>query len=84
MVFDLPSLYDLKLKEKREWMERLDVSQPIANFAQLVPQMAHQLPFELDIFQQQVRLNFFCNPHCSYRSDVVWMSTGFDSTSFVV
>lgn len=54
MVFDLPSLYEVKLKEKREWMERLDVSEPIANFSQLVPHLAHQFPFELDIFQQQV------------------------------
>ncbi|KAH8835681.1 antiviral helicase [Flagelloscypha sp. PMI_526] len=39
--------------QKRDWAHVIDVNKPLANFRELVPQMAHQYPFELDTFQKQ-------------------------------
>ena len=37
----------------REWAELIDISQPVLDFHQKVPQMAYTWPFELDTFQKQ-------------------------------
>ncbi|KAF9469690.1 antiviral helicase [Collybia nuda] len=39
--------------QKRDWAHVIDVNTPLANFHELVPQMAHKYPFELDTFQKQ-------------------------------
>lgn len=40
-------------QEKREWAHMVDSSKKMSNFHELVPQMAHEYPFELDTFQKQ-------------------------------
>lgn len=40
-------------EEKREWAHIIDASKQMTNFRELVPQMAHNYPFELDTFQKQ-------------------------------
>jgi len=39
-----------------EWAEMLDVTAPLSDFHEQVPQMAYQWPFELDVFQKQAVL----------------------------
>ncbi|KAF9444604.1 ATP-dependent RNA helicase [Macrolepiota fuliginosa MF-IS2] len=39
--------------QKRDWAHVIDINQPLANFRELVPEMAHKYPFELDTFQKQ-------------------------------
>ncbi|KAG6811569.1 hypothetical protein H0H92_006818 [Tricholoma furcatifolium] len=39
--------------QKRDWAHVIDVNTPFPNFHELVPQMAHKYPFELDTFQKQ-------------------------------
>lgn len=39
--------------EKREWAYVLDANKRLANFNELVPDMAHKFPFTLDPFQQE-------------------------------
>ncbi|KAJ3551432.1 hypothetical protein NP233_g13083 [Leucocoprinus birnbaumii] len=39
--------------QKRDWAHVINVNQPLANFHELVPEMAHKYPFELDTFQKQ-------------------------------
>lgn len=39
--------------EKRDWAHVLDANKRLANFNQLVPDMAHKFPFTLDPFQQE-------------------------------
>lgn len=39
--------------EKREWAHVLDANKRLANFNDLVPDMAHKFPFTLDPFQQE-------------------------------
>lgn len=39
--------------QKRDWAHVIDINQPLANFHELVPEMAHKYPFELDTFQKQ-------------------------------
>ena len=38
---------------KRDWAHVIDVNQKLSNFHELVPQMAHSFPFELDTFQKE-------------------------------
>ncbi|SGY79528.1 BQ5605_C008g05156 [Microbotryum silenes-dioicae] len=38
---------------KRDWAHVVDVNREIANFSQLVPDMAREYPFELDTFQKE-------------------------------
>ncbi|KAI5454433.1 Antiviral helicase ski2 [Naganishia albida] len=38
---------------KREWAHVVDVNQPMENFHEMVPEMAHKYPFELDTFQKE-------------------------------
>ncbi|KAG8986475.1 hypothetical protein FRB90_003977, partial [Tulasnella sp. 427] len=38
---------------KREWAHVVDIDKPLKNFHELVPDMAHQYPFELDTFQKE-------------------------------
>lgn len=40
-------------EEKREWAHVVDASKQMTNFHELVPDMAHVFPFELDTFQKQ-------------------------------
>ncbi|KAG9222318.1 hypothetical protein CCMSSC00406_0002653 [Pleurotus cornucopiae] len=40
-------------QQKREWAHVVDVNKPMKNFHQLVPDMAHKYPFELDTFQKE-------------------------------
>lgn len=42
-----------KLATKREWAHVVDVRTTLSNFHELVPQMAHSFPFELDNFQKE-------------------------------
>ncbi|KAJ7610948.1 P-loop containing nucleoside triphosphate hydrolase protein [Roridomyces roridus] len=39
--------------QKRDWAHVIDVNTPVTNFHELVPEMAHKYPFELDTFQKQ-------------------------------
>lgn len=39
--------------KRREWAHEINVNEPFDNFYDLVPEMAMQFPFELDIFQKQ-------------------------------
>ncbi|OCH88756.1 antiviral helicase [Obba rivulosa] len=38
---------------KRDWAHEVDINKPMTNFHELVPEMAHKYPFELDTFQKQ-------------------------------
>ncbi|EMD42321.1 hypothetical protein CERSUDRAFT_90937 [Gelatoporia subvermispora B] len=38
---------------KRDWAHEIDINKPMHNFHELVPEMAHKYPFELDTFQKQ-------------------------------
>ncbi|XP_041481057.1 helicase SKI2W-like [Lytechinus variegatus] len=42
--------------EEKSWAINIDVSTPVDDFHKRVPVMAHQYPFELDIFQKQAVL----------------------------
>ncbi|KAJ7204463.1 antiviral helicase [Mycena pura] len=42
-----------RVVQKRDWAHVIDVNTPLANFRELVPEMAHKYPFELDTFQKQ-------------------------------
>jgi len=39
---------------KSKWVEELDISKPINNFDELLPDPAYKWEFELDTFQKQV------------------------------
>ncbi|KAI0783389.1 antiviral helicase [Abortiporus biennis] len=39
--------------QKREWAHVVDINKPMTNFHELVPEMAHKYPFELDTFQKE-------------------------------
>lgn len=39
---------------KSKWVEELDISKPIDNFDELLPDPAYKWEFELDTFQKQV------------------------------
>ncbi|KAH8099717.1 antiviral helicase [Cristinia sonorae] len=39
--------------QKRDWAHMVDVNKPMTNFHELVPDMAHKYPFELDTFQKE-------------------------------
>ncbi|GBE77514.1 Putative ATP-dependent RNA helicase [Sparassis crispa] len=39
--------------QKRDWAHEVDINKPLTNFHELVPDMAHKYPFELDTFQKQ-------------------------------
>ncbi|TDL28168.1 antiviral helicase [Rickenella mellea] len=38
---------------KRDWAHVVDINKPMKNFHELVPNMAHKYPFELDTFQKE-------------------------------
>ncbi|KAJ1992918.1 Antiviral helicase ski2 [Dimargaris cristalligena] len=38
---------------RREWAHEVDVTREFSNFHDVVPELAHQFPFELDTFQKQ-------------------------------
>lgn len=42
-----------KKQKQREWAHMVDVNQPFPEFYDLVPDMAHSFPFELDVFQKR-------------------------------
>ncbi|KAN0062287.1 Antiviral helicase ski2 [Thecaphora frezii] len=42
-----------KADAKRDWAHVIDVNQSLTNFKELVPEMAHSFPFELDTFQKE-------------------------------
>ncbi|KAF7307318.1 ATP-dependent RNA helicase [Mycena indigotica] len=42
-----------RIIQKRDWAHVIDVNTPLSNFHELVPEMAHKYPFELDTFQKQ-------------------------------
>ncbi|PWZ02626.1 antiviral helicase [Testicularia cyperi] len=42
-----------KIEAKRDWAHVVDVNQTLSNFRELVPNMAHSFPFELDTFQKE-------------------------------
>src|SRR5579859_4814436 len=37
----------------KEWAHVVDVNQEMTNFHELIPEMAHEYPFELDNFQKE-------------------------------
>ncbi|PSS29697.1 hypothetical protein PHLCEN_2v2845 [Hermanssonia centrifuga] len=39
--------------QKRDWAHVVDINKPMTNFHELVPEMAHKYPFELDTFQKE-------------------------------
>ncbi|KAJ3044020.1 hypothetical protein HDV00_003549 [Rhizophlyctis rosea] len=52
-----PTLPDQALKtakpQQKEWAHIIDVNAPFPEFHDLVPELAHQFPFELDVFQKR-------------------------------
>ncbi|KAF6754311.1 translation repressor [Ephemerocybe angulata] len=40
------------IAQKKDWAHLIDVNAPFSNFHELVPDMAHKYPFELDTFQK--------------------------------
>ncbi|KAJ1528402.1 hypothetical protein ONE63_006817 [Megalurothrips usitatus] len=62
---------------KLQWAEILDISQPVTDFKERVPNMAHSYEFELDIFQKQAvikleeRCDVFVAAHTSAGKTVV-------------
>ncbi|RUS21214.1 antiviral helicase, partial [Endogone sp. FLAS-F59071] len=40
-------------ERKREWAHVVDVNERFDNFHEVVPEMAHEYPYELDVFQKQ-------------------------------
>ncbi|KAK3926797.1 Helicase SKI2W [Frankliniella fusca] len=62
---------------KFQWAEILDVSQPVSDFHERVPNLAHKYEFELDIFQKQAvikleeRCDVFVAAHTSAGKTVV-------------
>lgn len=53
---------------KSKWVEELDISKPIDNFDELLPDPAYKWEFELDTFQKQVIILLFleCLNYISY------------------
>ncbi|TEB38714.1 translation repressor [Coprinellus micaceus] len=55
-VSEIDSLLPVSLRrpnlQKKEWAHVIDVNTPFNNFHELVPDMAHKYPFELDTFQK--------------------------------
>ncbi|PWN49830.1 putative SKI2-antiviral protein and putative helicase [Violaceomyces palustris] len=43
----------VSMDTKRDWAHVVDVNQSLSNFNELVPEMAHRYPFELDNFQKE-------------------------------
>ncbi|KAI8839115.1 antiviral helicase [Chytriomyces cf. hyalinus JEL632] len=43
----------VKKEQQKEWAYVVDVNQPFPDFHEKVPEMAHQFPFELDLFQKR-------------------------------
>ncbi|KAM5536013.1 hypothetical protein V8D89_010271 [Ganoderma adspersum] len=39
--------------QKRDWAHEVDINKSMRNFHELVPEMAHKYPFELDTFQKE-------------------------------
>ncbi|KAI0673626.1 antiviral helicase [Trametes maxima] len=39
--------------QKRDWAHVVDINKPMSNFHELVPDLAHKYPFELDTFQKE-------------------------------
>ena len=50
-LFELIIVVDLT--SSREWAVKVDVSVPVHDFTDRVPNMAHKYPFELDTFQKR-------------------------------
>ncbi|KAI8903183.1 NUC185 domain-containing protein [Gorgonomyces haynaldii] len=50
---DTLSLIQPKKPKSREWAHMIDVNQAFPEFYDLVPEMAHEFPFELDVFQKR-------------------------------
>lgn len=76
-VPDLPVLEISKVEVKTsmgmtEWAEMLDVTKPVDDFEEKIPNMAHTFPFELDTFQKQVKLSYSqIRPYFTY-ADLDW------------
>jgi len=46
---------------KMQWSEAVDISKPMDDFEERVPDMAFKYKFELDTFQKQVSSSIFTN-----------------------
>jgi len=54
---DVNDNYDMKLmdlnKKHKKWAHKVDITDSFPEFYDLIPEMAHEFPFELDVFQKQ-------------------------------
>lgn len=56
-ILNISSVSNIALENKNsEWAVMLDVNQPVLDFHERIPNMAHKYPFELDTFQKQAIL----------------------------
>lgn len=62
-----PILQISKTRKKQvltmEWAEWVDITQPVADFENQIPEPAHTYPFELDIFQKQAIIKLESHNH---------------------
>lgn len=57
---DIPILKisEYKKAEDTRWAVMVDIKNPVDDFHEKIPELAHQYPFELDTFQKQVSSYF--------------------------
>ncbi|XP_047115180.1 helicase SKI2W [Schistocerca piceifrons] len=76
-VLKITETAPIKQPTKTKWAEAVDVTVPVSDFHQKIPDMAHKFPFELDNFQKQAILrverheNVFVAAHTSAGKTVV-------------
>lgn len=76
-VLKITETAPIKQPTKTTWAEAVDVTVPVTDFHQKIPEMAHKFPFELDNFQKQAILrverheNVFVAAHTSAGKTVV-------------
>ena len=56
-VLRISDVKPLREKTSTEWAQMIDVSHPVTDFHERIPDMAFKYDFELDTFQKQVSLN---------------------------
>lgn len=55
---ELPVLKISEFRQKKiqdnKWAVMVDIEKPVDDFYEKIPELAHEYPFELDVFQKQV------------------------------
>nr|CAD7576251.1 unnamed protein product [Timema californicum] len=70
-VLNISETATVKGPTSSQWAEVIDVSEPVRDFHQKIPDMAKTWDFELDIFQKQEHSNVFVAAHTSAGKTVV-------------